>query len=153
MAVLIDPPVTVHCEGWRVAAYVRQPDTSPILLAINVLMFGRCAADFSRLGDGRDPRKDYFNCEPLETEAPPLSPLMLSQHPDQHRPKRPVLLAVDQELGESAAFRVPQNSPILSARSKSGTIRTWRSSTRGAGSASRRGGALAPIFSKDMTGR
>ena len=28
----------------------------------------------------------------------------LPQHPDEHRPKRPVLLAVDQELGEGAAL-------------------------------------------------
>ena len=30
----------------------------------------------------------------------------LPQHPDQYRPERPVLLTVDQELGEGAAFRV-----------------------------------------------
>ena len=30
----------------------------------------------------------------------------LPQHPDQHRPERSVLLAVDQELGEGAALRV-----------------------------------------------
>ena len=30
----------------------------------------------------------------------------LSQHPDQHRSKGPILLAVDQELGEGAALRV-----------------------------------------------
>jgi hypothetical protein len=30
----------------------------------------------------------------------------LPQHPDEHRPERPVLLAVDQELGEGAALRV-----------------------------------------------
>jgi len=30
----------------------------------------------------------------------------LPQHPDQHRPVRPVLLAVDQQLGEGAALRV-----------------------------------------------
>jgi hypothetical protein len=28
------------------------------------------------------------------------------EHPDQHRPKRPVLLAVDQQLGEGAALRI-----------------------------------------------
>jgi hypothetical protein len=28
------------------------------------------------------------------------------KHPDQHRPKRPVLLAVDQEFGEGATLRV-----------------------------------------------
>ena len=32
--------------------------------------------------------------------------LALPQHPDQHRPERPVLLAVDQQLGEGAALRV-----------------------------------------------
>jgi len=30
----------------------------------------------------------------------------LPQHPDEHRSQRPVLLAVDQELGEGAALRV-----------------------------------------------
>ena len=29
------------------------------------------------------------------------------QHPDQHRPERPVLLAVDEELGEGPRLRVP----------------------------------------------
>src|SRR4249919_3570169 len=29
--------------------------------------------------------------------------LFLPQHPDEHRPQRPVLLAVDQQLGEGAA--------------------------------------------------
>jgi len=29
-----------------------------------------------------------------------------SQHPDEHRSERPVLLAVDQQLGEGAALRV-----------------------------------------------
>ena len=29
------------------------------------------------------------------------------QHPDEHRPERPVLLAVDQELGEGPRLRVP----------------------------------------------
>jgi hypothetical protein len=29
-----------------------------------------------------------------------------SQHPDQHRPENPVLLTVDQELGEGATLRV-----------------------------------------------
>ncbi|HEY9470164.1 MAG TPA: hypothetical protein VIQ76_11190 [Propionibacteriaceae bacterium] len=33
-------------------------------------------------------------------------PLGLPQHPNQHRAKRLVLLAVDQELGERAALRV-----------------------------------------------
>jgi hypothetical protein len=31
----------------------------------------------------------------------------LPQHPDQDRPERPILLAVDQELGEGARLRVP----------------------------------------------
>jgi hypothetical protein len=33
-------------------------------------------------------------------------PIGLAQHPDQHRPERPVLLAVDQELGEGSALWV-----------------------------------------------
>jgi hypothetical protein len=32
--------------------------------------------------------------------SPRLAPSVLPQHPDQYRPERPVLLAVDQELGE-----------------------------------------------------
>jgi hypothetical protein len=43
-----------------------------------------------------------------------------AQHANEHRPKRPVLFAVDQELGEGTSRGVSQNSPILSARSKSG---------------------------------
>jgi hypothetical protein len=34
------------------------------------------------------------------------SVIALPQHPDQHRPERPVLLAVDQQLGEGAALRI-----------------------------------------------
>jgi hypothetical protein len=30
----------------------------------------------------------------------------LAQHADKHRPKNPILLAVDQELGEGATLRV-----------------------------------------------
>jgi hypothetical protein len=35
------------------------------------------------------------------------SPLGLPQHADQHRPEAPILLAVDQELGERPRLRVP----------------------------------------------
>ena len=36
-------------------------------------------------------------------------PAGLLQHPDQHRPERPVLLAVDQQLGEGAGlWEAPQ---------------------------------------------
>jgi hypothetical protein len=38
--------------------------------------------------------------------AASLRPLGLSQHADQHGPKGPVLLAVDQEFGEGATLRV-----------------------------------------------
>jgi hypothetical protein len=41
----------------------------------------------------------------------PNSAVRLPQHPDQHRPKDPVLLAVDQQLGEGACLGV---SPELS---------------------------------------
>ena len=40
-------------------------------------------------------------------DAPTLLPipsaLSLPQHPDEHRPERPILLAVDQEFGEGAS--------------------------------------------------
>jgi hypothetical protein len=65
----------------------------------------------------------------LETLAASLS---FSEHSHQHRPEYPVLLAVDQQLGEGAALWVAQNSPIRSARSKSGSMRTWSSSARAA---------------------
>jgi hypothetical protein len=65
--------------------------------------------------------------------AASLRPLGLPQHANEHRPKRPILLAVDQRLGEGPALRVAQNSPIRSARSKSGSMRTCRSAARGTG--------------------
>ena len=49
--------------------------------------------------------------------AEPKLAFGLPQHPDEHRPERPILLAVDQQLGEGARFGFPQNSPIRSARS------------------------------------
>jgi hypothetical protein len=36
-----------------------------------------------------------------------LLALSLPQHPDQHRPERPILFAVDQQLGEGPRLRVP----------------------------------------------
>jgi hypothetical protein len=36
-----------------------------------------------------------------------LSALVPAQHADQHRPVRPIFLAVDQELGEGARLGVP----------------------------------------------
>ena len=45
----------------------------------------------------------------LRTRAPiPTRPLALSlpQHAYEHRPERPILLAVDQQLGEGATLRV-----------------------------------------------
>jgi len=53
-----------------------------------------------------------------------LEDLALPQHPDQHRSERPVLLAVDQELGEGAGGGVPEYAPMRSARSESGGIRS-----------------------------
>jgi hypothetical protein len=44
----------------------------------------------------------------------------VSQHPDEHRAENPVLLAVDSSSAKARVFGLPQNSPIRSARSKSG---------------------------------
>ena len=38
----------------------------------------------------------------------PVSPLLLPQHANEHRPQHPVLLAVDQEFGEGAGLGFPQ---------------------------------------------
>jgi hypothetical protein len=68
-----------------------------------------------------------------------LIPLHLRQRPEGDSPKRPILLAVDQQLGEGAALGV---APELSDRIgpvEVGSMRTWSSSARGATpSASRR---------------
>jgi hypothetical protein len=51
---------------------------------------------------------------PETIRACPLASLLgLPQHPDQHRPERPVLLAIDQEFGKGATLRV---APELSDR-------------------------------------
>jgi|SRR4249920_2019629 len=64
----------------------------------------------------------------------PLPPLVLPQHPDQHRPERPVLLAVDQQLGREVVRAqrilefVPQESvtAILKTTDVAGTIEWYR---------------------------
>jgi hypothetical protein len=62
-----------------------------------------------------------------------MSSAPLPQHPDKHRPESPILLAVDQQLGEGPRILgFPNRGPIASTRSKSGSMRTWSSSARGA---------------------
>jgi hypothetical protein len=39
--------------------------------------------------------------------CPLATSLSLPQHPNQHRPERPILLAVDQQLGKRAGLGVP----------------------------------------------
>jgi hypothetical protein len=68
----------------------------------------------------------------VELPASPLA-VALPHHPDEHRPERPILLAVDQELGEGATLRgSPRTRRSARARSKSGSMRTWSNSARGA---------------------
>jgi hypothetical protein len=38
------------------------------------------------------------------------------KHPDEQRPQRPILLAVDQEFGEGATLRVPRSRRLLKGR-------------------------------------
>jgi hypothetical protein len=45
-------------------------------------------------------------CAAQAPDKPSASPLGLPQHPDEHRSERPVLLAVDQELGEGPTLWV-----------------------------------------------
>lgn len=57
----------------------------------------------------------------------------LPQHPDEHRPERPVFLAVDQELGERPRLWVPPELSDPVGAIEVGSIRTWSSSALGAG--------------------
>jgi hypothetical protein len=50
-------------------------------------------------------------------------PINLSQHPDQHRPERWVLLRLDQQLGESP---VPESSTCMRAISSRLPFRPWK---------------------------
>jgi hypothetical protein len=74
------------------------------------------------------------------------------QHADEHRPG-PILLAVDQQLGEGAALRIaPELSDPVGAV-EVGHIRTWSSSARGAGPrASRRARSACSISWKVTAG-
>ena len=51
----------------------------------------------------------------------------LTQHPDEHRPKGPVLLAVDQQLGEGAASRIRdmQTTPRTKPHGEIARIALW----------------------------
>jgi hypothetical protein len=62
------------------------------------------------------------------------------QHPDERRPQRPVLLAVDQELGESrddstdSMFRAICFGPALRFRMRSDRLEPAHSNTKASGS-------------------
>jgi hypothetical protein len=51
------------------------------------------------------------------------APVALPQHPDEHRPKRPVVLAIDQEFGEGAALRVAPELTDLGVNNRRGDAR------------------------------
>jgi hypothetical protein len=57
----------------------------------------------------------------------------LPQHPNENRPEHPILLAVDQELGEGVALRVAPELSDPVGLLEVGSMRTWSSSARGAG--------------------
>jgi hypothetical protein len=73
---------------------------------------------------------------PSSCRAAGLGPRLaveLSEHPDQHRSERPILFAVDQKFGEGAALRVAPERADRVGPVKSGSMRTWSNSARGAG--------------------
>ena len=49
--------------------------------------------------------------------------IRLPQHPDEHRPERPILLAVDQQLRERAALRVAPELTDLGVNNRRGDAR------------------------------
>jgi hypothetical protein len=58
----------------------------------------------SREDEALQGHKRQFSVETIPRPSRPRDalgvPVALAQHPDEHRPERPVLLAVDQALGE-----------------------------------------------------
>ena len=54
--------------------------------------------------------------------------LRFPQHPDEHGPQRPILLAVDQELGEGARLGVPPELAGPVGALEVGSMRTWSNS-------------------------
>jgi hypothetical protein len=72
------------------------------------------------------------------------------QHPDEHRSERPILLAVDTQIGEGAIPRWLQNSPIRSAHS--GRAATGRGAAR-RGEAGRGGRGSPGSRRSDSSGR
>jgi hypothetical protein len=73
----------------------------------------------------------WTTCSPCAAGVP--------QRPDEHRPERPVLLAIDQELGEGVTLLVAPELADPVGPLEVGELRTWSSSARAAGgTASRR---------------
>jgi hypothetical protein len=65
-----------------------------------------------------------------------LGPVVaLPEHPDQHCSERPVILRVDQELGEGAATDRTRSRRSARRDRGQGSLRTWSGSARGAGRA------------------
>jgi len=62
------------------------------------------------IGDGPAARREATRRNRGATKAIASPPLALPLHPDEHRSEYPVLLAVDQELGEDADPGIPQQS-------------------------------------------
>jgi hypothetical protein len=61
------------------------------------------------------------------------STVALPQHPDQHRPERSILLAVDEEFGEGAALRIASELTDPVGALEVGEHEAWRGSAAGAG--------------------
>lgn len=70
---------------------------------------------------------------PRSRSAGPLA-VGLPQHPDQHRPERPIILAVDQRWAKSYGSAGPPELADSLDPADVGRMRTSSSSARGAGS-------------------
>ena len=65
----------------------------------------RASLAFARVSGGWARHPGHASVYALRGLLGRIRALGLSQHADEHRPKRPVLLAVDQQLGGGAALR------------------------------------------------
>jgi hypothetical protein len=81
--------------------------------------------------------------------SPPTPTVGFPEHPDEHRPERSILFAVDQELGEGAARVVPELADPLGRfeigqRSGSGGVGAWEGSGKPTRCPPTLGGVLRP---------
>src|SRR6266511_5055420 len=105
----VQPAISRHtipsaASGRRTSNQPRRPGILISRWPTAVTLDGCAAGLLCRASRGWQAPLDSTSTRSRLSES--LPPLGFSQHPNQHRPERPILLAIDQELGEGAALWV-----------------------------------------------